>query len=176
MQLAKPLLMTRIVMLALALGCVGGASCVIPPALDPEQDVDAAVNSIPVIVKLDSNFPSPGPIPIKKPGTGEEQEPMTITVRDLDVQDTVWIYIYVDYNYPNPLPHLSSCQSSVSQFDRDLTCPLNTLCAFADQRALHFLEAMVTDRELLPQGEPLFRALPPNAGVSYRSWLMVCTE
>lgn len=148
-------------------------ACPIPPPLERE-DLDASVNSIPVITRLDPNFPSPGPIAINR----QETEPMSLTVRDTDLDDTVWVYFYVDYNYPTPVPDLNHCRSSVNELDRNLTCPLNALCAFEtgppDQ--IHFLEAMVTDRELLSEGEPLYRALPPGAGVSYRSWLMTCNE
>lgn len=153
--------------------CLALAGCVIPPPLEREN-LDASVNSIPVITRVDPNFPSPGPIAIHR----QEQEPISLTVRDNDLNDTVWVYLFVDYNYPSPVPHLNSCQSSVSELDRNLTCPLNALCAFEEgpPDQLHYLEAMVTDRALLPEGEPLYRALPPDTGVSYRSWLMTCNE
>lgn len=150
------------------------AGCVIPPPLEREEERDAAVNSIPVVVGLDPSYPSPGPIAI----TRQHQETMSLTVRDNDLGDTLWIYFFVDYNYPDPVPHLNSCQISVNELDRTLTCPLNALCAFEDgpPDQIHFLEAMVTDRALLPEGEPIYRALPPGAGVSYRAWLMTCIE
>jgi hypothetical protein len=153
--------------------CLGLAGCVIPPPLEREN-LDASVNSIPVITRLDPNFPSPGPIAIHR----REQEPMSLTVRDNDLNDTVYVYLFVDYNYPRPVPPLSSCQSSVTELDRTLTCPLNTLCAFEEgpPDQLHFLEALVTDRALLPEGEPLYRALPPGTGVSHRAWLMTCHD
>lgn len=150
------------------------AGCVVPPPLERASDVDAAINSIPVITALDPSFPAPGPIQIKR----QEQETMTLVVHDADLMDTVWIYFFVDYNYPNPVPPLNSCQSSVSELERTLICPLNALCAFAqgppDQ--IHVLEAMITDREILTEGEPIYRALPDGAGVSFRSWLMNCIE
>lgn len=155
----------------LALCSVG---CVIPPPLERETGRDAQVNSIPVIVEVDPNFPTPGPIAVKR----TEQEPMSLTVRDLDVEDTIWVYFYVDYNYPQAEPSLNQCQSSVQSIDRVLTCPLFALCAFEDGPAdeLHILEAMVTDRELLPVGEPQYRALPADAGVSFRTWVMTCND
>lgn len=146
--------------------------CVIPPPLERE-DQDAALNSSPVLTGLDPRYPSPGPIAVSP-----DLEPMVLTVRDIDVGDTVWIYFYVDYNYPDPVPHLNSCQSAVSAIERPMNCPINALCAFDDgpPDQIHFLEAMITDRALLPDGEPLYRALPEGTGVSFRSWLMTCAE
>ncbi len=159
---------------AVALGVAVGGGCVIPPPLKGAEDVDAAANAIPVITEIDSSFPSPGPIVIRR----QESDTMSLTVRDNDLDDTIWIFLFVDYGYPNPVPHLNDCQSSVRALDRTLVCPLNALCAFEEgpPDTLHFLEAMVTDRDLLDDGGADFRAVPEDTGVSYRSWLMTCSE
>ena len=150
---------------------LGWAACVIPPPLE-RDDSDAALNSFPAIIEIDSNFPTPGPIAVSQ----QDLRDMSFKVRDADLEDTIWIYMFRDYNYPDPTPHLSSCQSSVSEPERDLTCPLNRLCGFVDTPGtVHVLEAMVTDRELLDDGEPLYRSLPEDAGFSFRTWLMTCS-
>lgn len=146
--------------------------CVIPPPLEQDTSEDGGVNSFPSIVEIDSNFPPPGPISLNQ----QDQRDMTFKVHDADVEDTIWVYLFRDYNYPDPTPHLSSCQSSLSEMERDLTCPLNRMCGFVDPGdTIHVLEALVTDRELLDEGEPLYRALPDGAGFSFRSWLMTCS-
>ncbi len=150
-------------------------ACFLPPSLSPESEVDAGVNATPVIIATDTNFPAPGPILIDR----QQASRMNLTVRDLDTQDTIYIFFYVNYNYPNPVPFSNRCQSSARQIDRTLSCPLNGLCAqiAAPDEQIHFLEAMVTDRELLDDAqEPAFRAVPVGTGISYQSWLMRCTE
>jgi hypothetical protein len=146
--------------------------CFLPPSLEPETEADAGPNSIPVII--DSTFTSVD-VAIRKEG----QDPLTLTVRDLDVSDTVYVYFYVDYGRNEEQgPPLGECRGAGGQHDRVLTCEINALCyriALPDS-GNHFLEAVVADRERLLSGEPTNRAFPEGTGISYRAWLMQCTE
>jgi hypothetical protein len=151
---------------------VVSSGCFLPPSLEPEPENDAAPNSIPVII--DTTFPTTGPVPIRKDG----QDPVTLTIRDLDNSDTVYVYFYVDYGHPEPGPPLAECTGAGGQNDRVLTCEINSLCyriPLPDNQ-VHFLEAVVADRERLRTGEPRNRAFPEGTGISYRAWLMNCTE
>lgn len=151
------------------------AGCFLPPSLEPETEADAAPNSIPVIV--DFTFPATRPLPIRK----DVQEPVTLTVRDLDIADTVYVYFYVDYGLPELGPPLNECAGAGGSIDRTLNCDLNSLCyriPLPDTQ-VHFLEAVVADRERSTtneQGDPINRAFPEGTGISYRAWLMSCTE
>lgn len=159
-----------IILWMLAAGVAGG--CFLPPSLEPETEADAAPNSIPVII--DSTFQATGPLTIRK----DVQEPVTLTVRDLDTSDTVYVYFYVDYGLPETGPPLNGCAGAGGNVDRTLSCELNSLCnriPLPDTQ-VHFLEALVADRERLLAGEPRNRAFPEGTGISYRAWLMSCTE
>lgn len=147
------------------------SGCFLPPSLEPETESDAGPNSVPVII--DSTFPSTE-VAVRKEG----QDPLTLTVRDLDVSDTVYVYFYVDYNLPEPGPPLGECTGAGGQHDRVLTCEINSLCYRIPlpDNGSHFLEAVVADRERLLTGEPRNRAFPEGTGISYRAWLMKCTE
>jgi hypothetical protein len=147
------------------------SGCFLPPSLEPETEADAAPNSIPVIV--DSTFQG-NRVSIRKEG----QEPVTLTIRDLDVSDTVYVYFYVDYGLPEAGPPLNECTGAGGQHDRTLNCEINSLCyriPLPDNQ-VHFLEAVVADRERLLSGEPGNRAFPEGTGISSRAWLMTCTE
>ena len=148
-------------------------ACVIPPQLDQASPPDGGVNAFPALIEIDPSFPSPGPIAVSQ----QDQRDMSFRVRDTDLNDTIYVYLFRDYNYPDPTPHLSSCQDSTNELERDLTCKLNRLCGFTDGTdTIHVLEAMITDRELSGDGEPLYRALPVDAGYSFRTWLMTCAQ
>lgn len=158
---------------AIASLCAVLSACVVPPPLERDDLVDAGLNAFPAIIDIDPNFPTPGPITVSQ----QDQREMSFKIRDPDLGDTVWVYLFRDYGYPDPTPHLSSCQNSVAALDRDVTCPLNRLCGFVSNPGqVHVLEAMATDRELLGDGEPLYRSLPEGAGYSFRTWLMTCTQ
>lgn len=149
------------------------SACLIPPQLDPEGTADAGLNAFPALIEIDPNFPAPGPITVSQ----QDQRDMSFRVRDTDVNDTIFVYLFRDYNYPAPTPHLSFCSDASNELVRDLTCKLNRLCGFTDGTdTVHVLEAMITDRELSGDGEPLFRALPEDAGYSFRTWLMTCSQ
>ena len=168
-----PLVTTTSTVRHIAILAAALSACVIPPPLEGDDTVDGGMNSFPTIVEIDPKFPTPGPITVSQ----QDQQEMSFKVRDENLDDTIWIYLFRDYAYPDPTPHLSSCQSTVAELERDLTCPLNRLCGFVsgpDQ--IHVLEAMATDRELLSDGEPLYRSLPDEAGYSFRSWLMTCSQ
>lgn len=155
------------------LALVLGAGCVIPPQLDPEGSSDGGVNAFPALIEIDPNFPAPGPIDISE----QDQRDMSFRVHDTDLDDTIFVYLFRNYNYPDPTPHLSSCKDATNELERVLTCKLNRLCGFTDGTdTVHVLEAMITDRELSDEGEPLFRALPEGAGYSFRTWLMTCSQ
>ncbi|WP_428262447.1 hypothetical protein [Haliangium sp.] len=147
------------------------ASCVVPPPLQTEQ-VDAGLNSIPVMV--DSPFQATGTIAIPR----DQQEPVTLTVRDLDQGDSVYVFFYVDYGLPELGPPLNECRASGGKSDRQLTCALNSLCYRipSPDDQLHFLEAVIADRDRLDSGEPINRAFPEGTGLSYRAWLMTCID
>jgi hypothetical protein len=171
-EAVRHLLRSAIVRVATAMACtLASSGCFLPPSLEPETEADAAPNSIPVII--DSTFPAVQ-VAIRKDG----QDPLTLTVRDLDVSDTVYVYFYVDYSVPEAGPPLSECTGAGGQHDRVLTCEINSLCyriPLPDNQ-VHFLEAVVADRERLLMGEPRNRAFPEGTGISYRAWLMRCTE
>jgi hypothetical protein len=151
---------------------LASSGCFLPPSLEPETESDAAPNSIPVII--DSTFTSVD-VAVRKEG----QDPLTLTVRDLDVSDTVYVYFYVDYGRNEERgPPLGECRGAGGQHDRVLTCEINSLCyrIGLPDSGNHFLEAVVADRERLLVGEPTNRAFPEGTGISYRAWLMQCTE
>lgn len=158
---------------AIAIACtLSSSGCFLPPSLEPETEADAGPNSIPVII--DTTFTS-NQVAIHKEG---EDPPLTLTVRDLDAGDTVYVYFYVDYGLPETGPPLSECTGAGGQHDRVLTCAIDSLCyriPLPDNQ-VHFLEAVVADRERLLMGEPRNRAFPEGTGVSYRAWLMRCTN
>ncbi len=148
------------------------SGCFLPPSLSPEENPDAGLNSIPVI--LGSPFSATGVVPIQR----ERQEPLTLNVRDLDRGDSIFVFFYVDYGLPERGPPLGECRASGGAFERQLTCDLNSLCYRIPKpdNELHFLEAIVSDQDRLDSGEPQNRAFPAGAGVSQRAWLMNCVD
>ncbi|MCG8417794.1 MAG: hypothetical protein MJE77_07605 [Proteobacteria bacterium] len=164
--------------LLLSMYWVGGLyGCVFPPPLERDSR-DAGVNSIPVIVSIDSEHQPPGPLVIDTTlvEMGEIPAPITLTVRDLDLTDQVHVYFYVDYDNPNPTPPRNECRGPAGQLDRVLSCEIDRLCQDVEipSNRDYLVEAMVVDRMPSLTGEPLFRSVPEGTGVSFQSWLLRC--
>ena len=149
-----------------------------PPPLSNENDIDAAVNAIPVIVGVDADHEPPGPLIVNTTllEMGLPPDPMTLTVLDTDLDDQVHVYFYVDYGNPDPTPPRNECHGSPGTLERTLSCDLDRLCDSTPSRSGLLVEAMVVDRIPNLTGEPLFRAVPEGTGKSFRSWLLSCEE
>jgi hypothetical protein len=153
--------------------------CVIPPPLDIDEG-DAGGNFRPNIVAA-------GPAPdfsgasIVLDRQGEERR-LSLTIEDHDLGDTQYIKLFVDYDPAAPTPPLGDCIAQTTDtLQRVADCPVRSLCnAVADgDQNLHDLEALVADRPFykdneVPEGEPLYRALPPDGLTDSRHWAMTC--
>jgi hypothetical protein len=166
---------------AVALG-VGGAACVIPPNLEPD-DGDAGPSASPIIVEAGPapDFSFPGPITLQR----TDLRRLSLTLRDDDVADNLYVRLYVDYGRPDPTPALDDCQAAPSGAAvRIVECGVSRLCTPIDtaDQDFHVLEAMVADRPFIPDGDPAafgqapYRALAEakRASSSLRSWVMRC--
>jgi hypothetical protein len=182
--LARHLLPRTIrVMLASSLSAavVAPAACVLPPPLEIES-LDAGLSAAPVILAA-KPLAFPGPIVIQR---GDQNTRLSLEIHDPDVNDSLFVRLYVDYGIPGQNNFKSSCSLAASPTSREplrtVDCSVSTLCNDVPETdtALHFLEAMVSDRQFLESSDPrartqpLFRAVPEDAGYSFRAWLMQC--
>ncbi|MEM9490332.1 MAG: hypothetical protein AAGC55_14395 [Myxococcota bacterium] len=161
---------------AAVLLCGSVAGCVIPLPLETEA-LDAGLNSAPIIVEIGGDYQPPGPILLTQSDIDDGNLPATmlLTVRDNDLDDEINVYFYVNYELDGPTPPLTECRSNVEERDRTLDCPIDALCTGQQiPSSGHLLEAMVTDTRLEATGDPMFRSLPDDAGISFQSWLLDC--
>ncbi len=161
-----------LMLLCLYLMIVSQIGCVVPPPLELEQ-ADAPPNSPPVILGTtdDITLGFPGPIIIDS----TIETPITLRVSDNDFQDTVYLNFYVDYGAPSPTPSIITCAGAPGAIERLVDCSsLGLLCLQISDNNFHTVELMASDRPLLFSGEPVFRAVPSDAQISFRSWQMQC--
>lgn len=154
-------------------GCV--SACVIPPPGD-FAEADAGPSSPPVIVSAADPYEFPEMNVVRT-----DPPRLALTLRDVDLEDTLFVRLYVDYGLPVESNFAASCTAVPSGMqERIADCATSTLCNQITDEAPHFLEAMVADLEFLSdsdplaEGQPPFRALPPTAAYSFRSWMMTC--
>ncbi len=149
-------------------GCV--CACVIPPPGD-FAEADAGPSSPPVIVSAAPPFEFP--LMNLEPG---DQRRLVLTLRDVDVDDTLYVRFYADYGIDGQQGPVGECNAvPTGEQVRTADCATSTLCATISDAEPHMLEAMVADLDFLAEGDPPFRALPPTAAYSFRSWMMTCT-
>ena len=172
---------------AVLVGALAGPpswGCVLPADLEPDV-ADAGPSSPPVVVGVSppETYRLPGPIVVSR----EDSPLMGLIVRDNDVTDTLYVRLYVDYGANGPMdarpPRASCLEAANGTTERRVQCMTLALCSDIDpdDTETHVLEAMVADREFLPDnapsmGQPLFRALADRerAGFSFVSWVMTC--
>ena len=172
----------------MSLAVATSAACIIPPDLEPADDIpDGGPSSPPVILSASPapEFSFPGPILLQR----ADPRILALEVEDNDTTDATYVRLYVDYNRPPtsmPTPPWADCQAAgLSQSAvRIVNCPTNALCTpiGTEDTTTHVLEALVSDRPFIldsdPQaeGQPPFRAVadPVRAAQSLRSWLMTC--
>jgi hypothetical protein len=163
-------------------------ACIIPPDLEPADDVpDGGPSSPPVILSASPapDFSFPGPITLHRP----EMRTIALEVEDNDKSDGLYVRFYVDYNRPPtsaPTPAWADCQAAAGSTDtiRIINCPAAALCTpiGTEDDTEHVLEALVSDRPFIldsdPQaaGQDPFRAVadPVHAARTLRSWVMSC--
>ncbi len=165
-------------------GGAAATSCVIPPNLELDE-VDGGLGASPVIVavgaQLDTDFSLPGPLILDRGG----DERLTLTIADSDLAADHYVRLFV--NYPDDTAVRGDCQGGPSgERERIVECPARSLCDGVDDQdtSRQFVEAMVSDRPFLPDNhpdlddnpQPLNRAVPGDAGYSFRAWLIICTE
>lgn len=181
-------LLTVAVMAALSSLVIAGAeSCVVPPPLDV-ADPDAGPSAPPVIESAGGQgYALPGPIQLLDPSQAPE---MSLTIQDVDsVSDPLYVRMFVDYGRtdlsganqkPPQTPPLETCSIPPSgTITRTGSCPVAQLCSTITDTNNHLLEVMVADQPFLDEnqrlkGQPPYQGLPPNAGYSFRSWLLQC--
>lgn len=157
---------------------VSASACVIPVPLEREN-ADAGPTSPPVILSASpTELSFPGPVELQQ----GDQRRLGLTIRDQDREDTLYIKIFVDYALPDQDKERTDCVVPPSDSElRAADCSVQSICndALADGE-LHLMEAMVSDREFLPDndprtaGQPPFRAVPEDAAFSFRSWMLRC--
>ncbi len=165
-----------------AAGALGvGSGCVIPVPLELANS-DAGPSSAPVILSAspdEFSFTNPDGIVLDVQDTRR----LGLTIRDPDRQDSLYIRIFVDYDGSNFSSECMVPGPSDSEI-RVADCTTSTICTstLADGK-VHFIEAMVADREFLSvsdpraEGQPAFRALPEDAAYSFRAWQgLTCTN
>lgn len=157
---------------------LAGAGCVLPVPLELEN-ADAGPSSPPVIQSaspVELSFPGPAVLEVG------DQRRLVLTIRDQDRDDTIYVKIFVDYGLPNREKERTDCVVPPSGSEiRVSDCSVQSICnaALADD-ANHFMEAMVSDRDFLPdndprtEGQPPFRAVPFDAATDFRSWILRC--
>jgi hypothetical protein len=159
-------------------GGVAASSCVIPPDLELDE-VDGGAGSPPVIVSSGPSpeFSVPGPLVLER----NDSRDITLTVEDHDIDDDLYVRMFVDY--PADTATRAACRvGPTGEVDRIIECPTERLCEGVDDQdtSRHFLEAMVADREFLADNNPDAedqepnRALPDDAGYSFRAWMISC--
>lgn len=163
-----------------ALGlAVTAAGCVVPVPLELET-ADAGPTAQPELVSAaPGEFDFPGPLALD-PG---DQRRMSLTLRDRDLEDTLYVRMFVDYGLPNQTGFVSDCVAVPSgALTRIADCSTSAICNSVTDSDKHVLEAMVSDREFLPTGDPraagqdAFRELPIDAAFDYRFWQLTCTQ
>jgi hypothetical protein len=166
--------------LATAAAATATGACVIPVPLELEEN-DAGPTSPPVILSASPpELAFPGPITLEL----SDQRRLGLTVRDQDREDTLYIRFFVNYTDQSPTSTRADCvvppPLPLSE-TRVADCSIANICREDLVGSTeHFLEAMVADREFLPdndprsEGQPAFRALPADAAYSFRSWKLIC--
>lgn len=161
---------------SVALGATFATGCVVPPPLEL-GDPDAGANSPPIILSAGgAKYAFPGPFEVVR----GEMETISVTLQDIDSEDTLFLELYVDYGINGtPTPSSSTCAVQRQETDPSVhiaACPTQSLCTQIDltDDNEHFLEAMVSDEQVLNQGLPEFRALPEGTGYSFRAWQFTC--
>ncbi len=160
-------------------GTAGATACVIPPNAELEQQ-DAGHRAPPVIVSSGpGDFAVPGPLILER-GSDED---IVLTVVDNDLESDLYVRMYV--NYPDDTSVRAECQVGPSgERERIIECPTRRLCdGVADEdTSRQFLEALVANRAFLPdnheeaESQDPNRALPDDAGFSFRAWMLICLE
>jgi hypothetical protein len=177
-MMARPLLNASVMRWMLASGAAA-TSCVIPPNLELDE-VDGGTGSPPVIISSGPSpeFSVPGPLVLER----NDSRDITLTVEDLDIDDDLYVRMFV--NYPVDTAVRAECQvGPTGSTTRVIECPTARLCEGVDDQdtSRHFLEAMVADRAFLADNNPEARlqepnrALPGEAGYSFRAWMISCT-
>ncbi len=135
-----------------------GLGCVFPADLEP-AGADAGPSSPPVILSAaPAEFTPPGPVVVSR---AEGQ--MTLRARDIDIGDKLYVRLFVDYKQPPDFiarPPRIDCQEQDpggGTMVRVILCETSSLCTDIDDddTSNHALEAMISDRRFLPDGDPL---------------------
>jgi hypothetical protein len=153
---------------------LASTACVIPIPAEIEEG-DAGGGSAPVIIASNPDMSS-GTI------TLSDSAPITasLTIRDNDLDDTLYVKVFRDYVTNQPPVHTTSIPADAENRTRDRIKELDTdnWCngGAVGSGNLNF-EVMVADRPFLEDSEePAYRALPPEANFSIRSWTAQCVE
>jgi hypothetical protein len=157
--------------LAIAIPLTG---CVVPIPADVEQS-DGGTNSAPVILSSTPSMPGFDPISVTMP------QMRSITVKDNDIGDTIYVRVFRDYQLgpQGPLNDQSVTNDPVNGTAiRVISLPTDTWCNAATLGDQHVFDVMVADRpfDSNPATKPEYRALPPDAEYSIRSWVATCTN
>lgn len=185
-RLAQPVLPCSLMLLfTTGLGAaVTTAGCVVPVPLELET-ADAGPTELPELVSAaPGEFQFPGPLVLDH----GDQRRMSLTVRDRDHDDTLYVRMFVDYGLPDgtgvpsKTGFVSDCVAVPSgTLTRIADCSMSAICNGITDTDNHVLEAMVSDREFLPTGDPRavyrepFRELPVDAAFTFRFWQLTCT-
>lgn len=173
LQETGPLARALLIPIVIVLSTVA-SGCVVPPPLELDTP-DAGANYPPKVVGA-PDHPFPGPLTIRR----GEVEPMFLTLADNDLGDTLYPYLFVDYDRPVALPPFATCPpvppTEPPSVNRSASCGLSLVCngiAEGDTE-LHVLDVFVSDRAIVPEGVPAFRALPPGGEAAIRTWIFQC--
>jgi hypothetical protein len=157
------------------------AGCIIPPSLSVDVQ-DASIDSPPSItsVRSDSNeLAEPGPVSFVA-APDAPNVTINLTLLDTDIADTLYAKIYVDYDPQQPTNARSECLPALSNGSavRTTTCSASAICLQSEISTLanHIMEVVVFDRQLVPGGQPQFKAIPPDGQSTTRTYLLNCTS
>ena len=181
-HLAHSLLNFRGLTLVLLIAVLAAAGACVFPAPGETVGPDAgAPNAVPVILSATPPERSfPGPL------TLDPTAPVSVVLEifDADVEDDLSLRFFRDYSAEEPTPALGFGDIDAPDDPSLEDEPTRRVQSFStagwcnglppSDTSLHRLQAVVSDRGFLSEGEPLFQAVPDGAQTSSRAWLISC--
>jgi hypothetical protein len=160
---------------ALVLVSVMVSACVIPIPAEVDQPDASPANSPPVIVESNPSMPGFVDINISNPTD------RSITVKDNNIADTLYVRVFRDYQDAALGPLIDASVPNdpvIGTATRIVQLPTNTWCNGATLGTDHVFDVVVADRPFNPNPAvpPAYRALPPGAEFSIRSWVSKCVQ
>jgi hypothetical protein len=148
--------------------------CVIPPSLSVDT-TDAGLNAAPAITSVRADgveLPEWNTVTFEQ-GVGT----LNLIVYDTDLNDTLYPKVFVNYQFDAPKPARADCtQAAGNTVMRSSTCGLGALCQVGDVASKETLtmQVIVFDRQVLPDQQPYFQAMPAGGISTTRTYFLKC--